>query len=881
MTAATATGAGVEFTATTTPTTNTSLAPQNDYVVWQNSAVITTRAVDFTRIAFKMIGSAKTADLQNFRLYVDGVQVGSAIANLDANNYVTFDLSASPKRMEAGSRVIKLVADIIAGSSLNFKFRVSVSADANFVDTQYNVNTAPTTATTSGSFTVADVTSGVQTIASGTLTFLKTANSPSGNIVNTASNATLGKFTLTAAGERVKVESLYVRIIFTNVTGTDDCTASSTVCTTAASMLLRNGMLLANGVQVGSTTSISPVAAGTLFSPGSSLIVEPGSPVTLEVRGDIYDATGTYNDIDATDTLQIRIVAGSSNAQGLVSLSSLSVPSASTDGNTLTVKTGGLTLSTNPAYTAQTVVAPLTAYKLASFNLVANTTEAVNITAINVAIDDVSSYASNLYVKYGTKTTSVKPTVAASNSWSINEVLAAGATIPIEVYIDVSSSMTSGDGIATVDVDGTTVSSAVSADSSGTATGQTINFSTGTFTPSFASTPQNQIVSGAQAVEIGRWKFTSSYQDYIIQEIKIDPDVAANAGGDSAADTSDNAEDAIVSLTLKDGSTVLGTESFNSSTAVSGTGSTGVYYFTGLNVNVPASTSKTLTVVANFTIPSATAGNSGLRIIPALTYVKRMDTQGTVTETEDAADGDLYEANSTYVYRTVPTLSQIDLTNGTISNGQVLDLYKFKVAAPTQGDVYIKQFKIDVSWSDAPTADALELESLKLYKDGVDITTSVAITDEDAGTSAEGTSGITEDSLKIVITWDGGTEDTIQAGESTTYTIRGTPQGFVASGSTDTTHDSVALIFTTDSAGVTFGSTTVDYIGYLNTDSTAQLGSQMSLYTSATASTSAETAQLIWSDGSAVAHSASTTAGTGDWTNSYLLQSLTPQAWAD
>ena len=87
-----------------------------------------------------------------------------------------------------------------------------------------------------------------------------------------------------------------------------------------------------------------------------------------------------------------------------------------------------------------------------------------------------------MYVKYGTKTTTVKPTVAASNSWSINEVLAAGTTIPLDVYIDVSSSMISGDGIATVDVDGTTVSSAASADSSGTVTGQTINFSAGTFT---------------------------------------------------------------------------------------------------------------------------------------------------------------------------------------------------------------------------------------------------------------------------------------------------------------------------------------------------------------------------------------------------------------
>ena len=885
MTAATATGAGVEFTATTTPSTNTSLTPQNDYVVWQNSAVITTRAVDFTRIAFKMVGSAKTADLQNFRLYVDGVQVGAAIASLDANNYVTFDLSGSPKRLEAGSRVIKMLADIIGGSSLNFKFRVSVSADANFVDSQYNVNTAPTTATTSGSFTVADVTSGVQTIASGTLTFTKRTDSPSGNIVNTASNATLAKFTLTAAGERVKVESLYVRIIFTNVSGTiavdDDCAGSSTVCTTAASMLLRNGMLLANGVQIGSTTSISPITAGTLFSPGSSLIVEPGSPVTLEVRGDIYDATGTYNDIDATDTLQARIVAGSSNAQGLVSLSSLSTPAASTDGNILTVKTGGLSLSSNPAYTNQTVVAPLTAQKVGDFNLVANTTEAVNVTAINVTLDEVSSYASNLYVKYGTQTTSVTPSItAAANSWSINYNLPAGTTIPIQVYMDVSSSMTSGTGTVQLDIDGTTASSAVSADST-QVTGQSLSYSSGSFAAAFASTPQTQLARGGQEVEIGRFKFTSSYEAYTIQELKIDPDAATL--------TSDNAEDAIVSLSLKDGSTVLATESFNNiDEDTTDDAPAGSYYFTGLSVPVPASTSKTLTVVANLTVPSATAGNSGLRIIPALTYFKYMSPQGSVTTTTDAGTTSTYNANSTYVYRTVPTLAKVDLNNsGSIANGQVLDLYKFTVTAPsytvagtTYGDVHVKQFKLNLSWSDAGEPDELELNTLKLYKDGVDITSSVTIASED-GASAEGstlTSGVTENDSRIVVTWDGTTEDTISAGSSTSYTINGIAQEFRLDLGTDVASDSVSLSFNADSADVTFGSATVDFIGYLNVDSPT-VGSILGLFTAAAADADAEDAQFIWSDDSAVAHSASTTAGTGDWTNGYLLSSLSSETW--
>ena len=850
MTAATATGAGVEFTATTTPTTNTSLAPQNDYVVWQNSAVITTRAVDFTRIAFKMIGSAKTADLQNFRLYVDGVQVGSAIANLDANNYVTFDLTGSPKRLEAGSRVIKLMADIIGGSSLNFKFRVSVSADANFVDTQYNVNTAPTTATTSGSFTVADVTSGVQTISSGTLTFTKLADSPSGNIVNTASNATLAKFKLTAAGERVKVESLYVRIIFTNVAGTDDCTVSSTACTTAASMLLRNGMLLANGVQIGSTTSISPIAAGTLFSPGSSLIVEPGSPVTLEVRGDIYDATGTYNDIDATDTLQVRIVAGSSNAQGLVSLSSLSTPSASTDGNTLTVATGSVVLSQYTAYTAQIAVAPLTAYKLAHFTLTANTTEAVNITTINVALNAVaSSYSSNLYVKYGTQTTSVKPTVSStgSDSWSVNYTLPSGQTIDVMVYADISSSATSGTAIATVDTDGTTVSSATSANSSEVA-GQNIVFSSGAFTEAFAGTPQNQLVYGGQTVEAARYKLTSSYQQYTVTEMRF------SVGSDAIAS-------AIISAALKDGSTVLATMPYDSAN--------NYFNFTGLNIVVPASTAKTITLVYNLSLASATAGSSDVDTKPTMTYAKRMDPNGTVTE-----DTVSYEANSTYVYRSVPTLAQINLNNSKIVNGGEQDLYSFKVTTPSYafggqnyGDVAVKQFKIGVTWTDTEDPDNLKLHTLKLLKDGVDITTSVTIQNED-GYTAEGAAGVTDTADDtIVVTWNTTTEDDIPAGTTTTYLLKGTTSGFGVEDEEAASNDSVSLVFSRDSVKTA----THDYPN-LGTTTT----SIVKLYSSATGDVSASNHNLIWSDESAVAHTAATSGATAtnDWTNSYLLQSV-------
>ncbi|OGZ63428.1 MAG: hypothetical protein A3C58_02325 [Candidatus Staskawiczbacteria bacterium RIFCSPHIGHO2_02_FULL_34_10] len=855
MTIATGTLAGVEWNATITPSA-ADVDPQDGYTVFQNSVIVTTRAVDMTRISFRKTGSVSNTDLKNFKLYVDGVQIGATqqlMADSLDQSYVTFDLTGAPKRLEAGTRVVKVLADIIGGSSLNFTMHLWNVADVTVVDSQYMANIL-SDLISDASFTKRST--GAQTINSGTLTITKLSDSPSGDIVDAASNALLAKFEFKAAGEKVKIETLYI---------------SANVDTSGVSGL-RNGAIYANGVQIGSTTTLYDPADSsfdyTTFNLGSSLIVEPGSPVTLTVRADIYDTgtSDTTNSIVSDSIIQVTIEGASTNnnGTGLVSSTTLDVPASDISANSLTVAQGTLALSLDPAYSAHSVVAPLTAYKVGDYNLVASTSEAVNISTINVAVDEVSTYATNLYVKYGTQTTSVKPTVAAANSWSINYTLAAGVTIPVEVYMDVASGMTVGTGTVVLDVDSTTVSSAVAANSADV-TGQALTYTSGSLATEFASTPQNQAVSGNQAVEIGRWKFTSSYKAFTITEVKVDPDVASTA--------TDNAEDAISSLTLWDGTTQVGTaQSFNN---INTLGSTGGYYFTGLSIAVPASTSKTLIAKATLSVPSATNGTSGLRVVPALTYVEYMDDQGTVSTSTTERDG-----NSTYVYRSVPTLSKVELDNSSIvANGAVINLFSMKVAAPSAGDINVKQLKFDVNWSDGGTADVLELEALKFYKDGTDITASVSIVDEDSATSLEGTAvGLSELNSKIIVTWDGTTEDTISASSNTTYTLEGVPQGFRLLGATDTAADSVSIAFSPDTADVTFGSTTVDFIGYINVGTS--LTGIMKLFTSATASASAEDADLIWSDNSAVAHSASTTAGTGDWTNSYLIKdNLSSETW--
>jgi hypothetical protein len=122
MSVATASLAGAAF-GTVSPSAST-INPANDVVVWQSTLTVTTRDVNLTRMALREIGSINYGDVNNFRLYVDGTQVAQT-QSLDTNGYVTFSL-ATAKAVTTGSRVVKVVADVISGSSrtLSFSYRL-------------------------------------------------------------------------------------------------------------------------------------------------------------------------------------------------------------------------------------------------------------------------------------------------------------------------------------------------------------------------------------------------------------------------------------------------------------------------------------------------------------------------------------------------------------------------------------------------------------------------------------------------------------------------------------------------------------------------------------------------------------------------------------
>lgn len=707
---------------TATPSSDATPEVQNDYILWQNTATVGTTALNLKSIRFRQIGSATATDLKNFKLFVDGVQVGSTVSAVDANGYVNFDLSASPKKLDLGSRTLKVTADIADGSTRTARLSLRTTADIEASDTEYGANVLAT-----GTFPSSAT---AQTIASGSMTVTLTTDSPSGNIIDGASAVTLAKYTLTAYGEPVKIETINA-----NATTSD-----------AAIHSLRNGQILINGV-VYATASLTTLAAGTEYT--VNYTVNPGTPVTLELRADAFDNDGT-DDVSSGDTITANLVAGSANGQGTKSLATVNVPSSAKAANQVSIATGSISLAKTGTYGNQSAVLPQTAYKLGSFVLSGNSTEDVNLTSIGVSFTASGTFANtnltDVYVKYGNTTGAVKSTIGSGTStWSLSNTLAKNANLTIEVYANISSTPTSTNAIRTdMQVYGTTASSNTSVETSLT-TGQTVTAATGAMTTALdASASASKQVVGNSTVDAAAFKFTASNDSYTITEV--------------VATTTDATT--ITSASLKDGSTVLATAPFSGTTVT----------FSGLSVAVPANSSKILTVSYQLGTVGTGAGSTGANIKTTLSTYKANNSQGVQKTQANETSFTPRAGNAIYVFKTKPTISTVALPSTTLSAGSKT-LAKVNVAADANGAVAWKVLEFTVSKTANPT---IASSSYQLWEGGTQITAlATSTTGDNLATTSAGSA-----TIRFVVT----NEQTIAAGSSKTYELRATIGGSLVAG---------------------------------------------------------------------------------------------------
>lgn len=796
QTVSAATLATVAYSSTVSPSA-TSVSPQNDFPLWQNTISVSTNPVKLSSMKFTNLGSIESAYLVNLRLYVDGVQVGSAASSMAADRTVTFDLSANPVMLSTQSHVVKLLGNITGGASRTATLSVQRSSDGMFVDSQLGQPVTPKV--DSGTFTA--VTAGVITInsVSGStgVSVSLAANSPTQNVAVGASSVKWATFSMLASGENVKVSDLYVY-------------ASSTASSGALSGVggLKNGKIFVNGVQVGSTKDIGSLVANAVdFSLGSSLILPAGITTTVDVYADAKD-TGSTN-IGNNGSVIVSLKAGSSNGQGQSSLNSVNVPAANTSGNSITVTSSTLTATKYTGYGDKTMIAGQTAAKIGVFTLSTGSTEGVTVNTINFTFPAaVSSTITNLTIKddvTGATLGSVISTPSTSNSYAINLDIPVSSSKTIAIYADILSGANVGTLQATITTSttGTGMVTGTSAAAASTAL-QTITLGNGLLTVARgAGDPvSTNVVAGASSVMVGQFNFASSNSTFTVQNLAI---LVANGPATSVNN---------ITLKYKDPNGTAMTVTQPLSVTAGNPYATAT--FTGLNMYVPLNDSANLDVYAGIpTIASGATSGAAINVLLDRGGVsggnntfRALNGAGSATTTLSA--GATLASNGTfYVRKSVPTFATLAKPSDVPSTGS--PLYKFTVSADPAGAIEWSKIKFNIATVTASV-------------------TSVYLTDDSSGNSLLDSNTTSASTTGTTITIDLAKNATqaqyqqVAAGATKTYALYGTVASYGAAGST------INLSVATDASA-------------LSANEAATTG----------------TGNFEWSDRSATSHSVSTT----------------------
>lgn len=242
---------------------------------------------------------------------------------------------------------------------------------------------------------------------------------------------------------------------------------------------------------------------------------------------------------------------------------------------------------------------------------------------------------------------------------------------------------------------------------------------------------------------------------------------------------------------------------------------------------------------------------------------------GTTLGNADNVTTAVIDSSTQVVYKSKPTLTATSFST-TPSNSE-MEVYKWGVAA-TGGSVAVKQFGFGVSLTDN-TDDTLTLGTFKIYRDSTDITDQVTILKSD-GTSVEagggtvGESGTGTDTDQVYVTF--ANEETVPSGSTYNYVLRATASGFDSADD-----DSFRVEMLSDSSV-----TSKQKLGDLD-ETDAQI--IVNLTSGLDAGEVALPVYLVWSDVSAIPHSATVPEDNGDdnaatssadWTNGYLVKNL-------
>ena len=523
MTTATVGDLGKMTIQTALPSSNSSVdAGTLNHELFRFSALSSDQPTNVSYMRFVLVGTADYDALQNLKLYVDGVQVGSTVSMMSNDKSVAFNLAGSPLAFTSGqTRTVSLRGDVIKGSGRNYYFQVGQAADFVVMDKTYNIYVKTNQSNVWTLFKAAGTTS----ISEGSITVTRSTTSPTGPMALNATNMEIAKFEAKAVGEDIRISSIVAKV--------DD----------TANLIVSNLKVLIEGSQIGSTVAAPADNTNQTFSGNYTFPAGVTKIITIKA-----DLTGT---LTSSSVITASLVdTNASNGIKMSSGASLDVPSSTQAGNGISITSGGLTATKNPSIANISSVVGAQGVIIASWLITAPSDQAVRVNAVTVddgqstsGTDGLGSGFNNLMLyngstQYGQTIASPSTTGGADNAFNFSTGLEvpAGQSIQLDLKANIlssaSTSVWAGTGavdvarIVSIDATGIVTNSAATYSSS-TVDGQTITLAAGaTLTVANESSPtmpdSQYLVAGDTAQTLAAWKFTANNtEDVKVTRIKI------------------------------------------------------------------------------------------------------------------------------------------------------------------------------------------------------------------------------------------------------------------------------------------------------------------------------------------------------------------------
>jgi hypothetical protein len=570
-------------------------AGTTQYPLWSDTLQVNTRAVTLKTANFEFIGSAPANALANMNLLIDGVDTPGTgtVISIGGTNYINFDLSSAPVTLTTGSHTLQVNADIVNGSSRTVQLILQQASDLQLTDPQVGVNIAVnfgSYSTTAAIITIGagqstlnqdpaftsvnNVSGGAANTTIGQFTLypygenLKVTTLPV--VVNFAPQSTTfngGSVTLTGSttaqtvavasstgfnvGNTISIGGTTEGTITAVGTGTLTAVVPTTVAVTNSStvavvnMGLNNVTLYFNGSQIGSQVTCSTAnsnLSGNVctinFQLGSQMIATAGQSNQIQVRADLQ-GPGSVSYTGGS----IYVTIGGTNTQAQGQSSQQSATLAAITGNTLTLTQGTLAISANSNYLSQ--AQPLnTAGVIIGSYVVQNqsTAESVRLTNLQVGTTVTSGATIATITSLGTSDAtaaqkSIQPSgvstgLTSTDNFSVNDTLAPGASMTINILSNIGSlaTGTSGTVVTTLKVTSIGVVDNITTTPTTGVTGQTITLGNGSVTSAptvvaSATTPVQYIAtsvpSGSSNSAQVAYNFVSSSGASTINELRF------------------------------------------------------------------------------------------------------------------------------------------------------------------------------------------------------------------------------------------------------------------------------------------------------------------------------------------------------------------------